>query len=419
MTARQATLLGWAIWGLGAAFYMFAYFQRVSLSVMTDALMREFGVTAASLGNLSAFYFYPYALLQIPLGLLLDRVGPAKLMIGAAIVSAIGAAVFATTPSLEIAALGRFLVGVGSSASWIGALTLALLWLPPQRFAMVSGLTLLAGLSGAALGQAPLGAAIELVGWREAVLWSAGFIALVALAMVLLLRRAPAAAPQTAPRVGILQAWRLVRRVRNLWMVSLYTACMVTPFAAFAGLWGVPYVMEAYGLSRAAAGATMSLMLIGWGLGGPVAGWISDSLKRRKAVMLSGPILLAGFWILVLGVPDLSLTSLRILLFLGGLFSGVSIINFAVIRESVEPAVSGFAMGILNMAGMGTSALALPFIGFLLDLGWDGALRDGVRVYALETYRGAFLTFGIGMGVAILAALSFRETYARAPAAQP
>ncbi|MBM3430793.1 MAG: MFS transporter, partial [Bacteroidetes bacterium] len=317
------------------------------------------------------------------------------------------------TPSLEMAALGRFLIGAGSSVSWIGALTLALIWLPPQRFAMVSGLTLFAGLCGAALGQAPLAAAIALVGWREAMLWSAGFIGLVALAMMAVLHRTPATARPAPARLSLRQSWACVRRERNLWLVSLYTPCMVTPFAAFAGLWGVPFVMEAYGLSRPAAGATMSLMLIGWGIGGPIAGWISDSLRRRKSVMLSGPVLLLGFWAIVLGVPDLSLTSLRVLLLLGGLFSGVSIINFALIRESVRPEVSGLAMGILNMAGMGASALMLPFIGILLDLGWDGAIRDGVRVYPLDTYRDAFLTFGIGMVVALAAALGFRETFAR------
>lgn len=411
--ARRAVWLGWAIWGLGAAFYLFAYFQRVSPSVMTDSLMREFGVTAASLGNLSAFYFYPYALLQIPLGLMIDRIGPGRLMIGAAVLSAAGAAVFSTTQSLEMAAFGRFLIGAGSSVSWVGALTLAVLWLPPQRFAMVSGLTLLVGLCGAALGQAPLAALIEVVGWRTAILWSAGFIGLVALGMMLLLRQSPAHAPRATAPTGVLQGLKMVARVRNTWMVSVYTIFMVTPMAAFAGLWGVPYAMEAYGLSRPAAGATMSLMLIGWGIGGPIAGWVSDSLKRRKSVMLSGPVILLAVWSAILGIPDLPLTALRVLLFVGGLFSGVSIINFAITRESNRPEVSGLAMGIINTAGMGASALMLPFIGFLLDLGWDGAMREGVRVYDLATYRGAFLTFAIGMGIAILAGLLLRETHAR------
>lgn len=415
MTAapRRTLWLGWVIWSLGAAFYLFAYFQRVSPSVMTDSLMREFGVTAASLGNLSAFYFYPYALLQIPLGLMIDRIGPGRLMIGAALLSAVGAAVFSTTTSLEMAAFGRFLIGAGSSVSWVGALTLALLWLPPQRFAMVSGLTLLVGLCGAALGQAPLAAVIAVVGWRTAILWSAGFIGLVALAMMVLLRKTPETAPKTIVRTGVLQGLKMVARVRNTWMVSLYTVFMVTPMAAFGGLWGVPYAMEAYGLSRPAAGATMSLMLIGWGIGGPIAGWISDSLKRRKSVMLSGPIILLGIWSVILGVPDLPLTALRVLLFCGGLFSGVSIINFAITRESNRPEVTGLAMGIINTAGMGASALMLPFIGFLLDQGWDGAMRDGVRVYDVATYRGAFLTFGIGMAISVVAGLLFRETHAK------
>jgi MFS family permease len=401
----------WLIWGLAAAFYGYAYFQRVAPSVLTSELMRDFQTNAAGLGNLSAYYFYPYALAQIPIGIMIDRFGVRRVLLASGVVCAIGSILFAVAPTLGLAATGRLLVGAGCAVAWVGTLALAVMWLPANRFAAVTGLSLLIGLIGAVLGQAPLAALVDSVGWRSAMLWSGILMATIAVLMFPFIRDK---AMHGEPRMvgSVFGGLKRVMRSLQTWKVAVFTGSLVTPMAAFAGLFGVPFVQEVYGVGKTTAGATVSLILIGWGVGGPLAGWASDRLQRRKPVMASGAAILIFAWLVILYVP-LPLLAFQALLLLQGLASGAVIINFAVTKESNALTATGVAMGFVNMAGMSASALSLPFVGWLLDLGWDGTLADGAPVYGETAYRHAFTVFPILMTCGFVAALTLRETFCR------
>ncbi|MDA0367139.1 MAG: MFS transporter [Proteobacteria bacterium] len=403
--------LPWLIWGLAAAFYGYAYFQRVAPSVMTAELMRDFSTSAAGLGNLSAYYFYPYALAQIPIGMLIDRFGVRRVLLVSGVVCAVGSILFAVAPTLGLAATGRLLVGAASGVAWVGTLALAVMWLPANRFAAVTGLSLLVGLVGAVLAQAPLAALVDSVGWRPAMLWSGILMAAIAVLMFPIIRDK---AMHNEPRIAgsIFGGLALVFRNAQTWKVAIFTGSLVTPMAAFAGLFGVPYVQEIYGVSRTTAGATVSLILIGWGVGGPVAGWLSDRLQRRKPVMATGAGILVLAWLAILLVP-VPLGIFQALLLLQGLASGAVIINFAITKESNVPTATGVAMGFTNMAGMTASAASLPLVGWLLDLGWDGTIIEGARVYGTVAYRNAFTIFPVLMMCGFVAALTLRETFCR------
>ena len=133
-------------------------------SVMVSDLMRDFAAGGAILGTLSGIFFYAYAALQIPLGVMLDRWGARRTLAGAATVCAVGTVLFATANTLPVAYAGRALIGAGSAFGWIGTLTLIGLWFPPNRFAFVAGITALIGMAGAVGGQAPLAAVVETFG---------------------------------------------------------------------------------------------------------------------------------------------------------------------------------------------------------------------------------------------------------------
>ena len=150
---RTDIVLPWLIWGVAAAFYGYGYFQRVAPSVMTAELMSEFNASAAGLGNLSAYYFYPYALIQIPIGIMIDRFGVRRVLLTSGALCATGSLLFALAPTLGWAATGRLLVGAGAGVAWVGTLALAVMWLPANRFAAVTGLSLLVGLAVPFLGR--------------------------------------------------------------------------------------------------------------------------------------------------------------------------------------------------------------------------------------------------------------------------
>jgi len=158
--------MSWVIWGLGALFYLSGFYQRVAPAVMTEKLMADFGIGATALGYLSAFYFYSYAAMQIPTGILVDVLGPRRLLSAGSLIAAVGAFLFAAAPGLAMAALGRLLIGGSAGVAWVSLLILASRWFPPKRYALTSGLALCAGLIGAVSAGVPLRLLVESFGWR-------------------------------------------------------------------------------------------------------------------------------------------------------------------------------------------------------------------------------------------------------------
>ena len=162
-SSRLLPLLGWLV---GALFFFYAWILRVSPSVMVEELMRDFAVGGAIVGNLSALYFYGYAGMQIPVGLLLDRFGPRRLMTAAAGLVAVACLLFASSHGLASASLTRFLIGAGCAFSLVGAMAVAGQWFPRERFALLGGLAMMFGMAGGVFGQAPLRMAVDATDWR-------------------------------------------------------------------------------------------------------------------------------------------------------------------------------------------------------------------------------------------------------------
>lgn len=412
-------LYPWLVWSGGAALFFYSFFQRVTPSVMVDDLMRDFAVGGAILGTLSAFYFYPYAALQIPLGLMLDRWGPRRLLTGAAALCAVGTVLFATADTLPAAYIGRALIGAGCAFGWIGSLTLVALWFPPERFAGVMGATSLIGMTGAVGGQAPLAAVVEAFGWRETLLAASVYGAVLAVFLWAVVRERPASAgplssaTQPTPRTSVGRDVAELVRTPQIWAAGLVIATVGVPLMVFASLWGVPYMIAAHGLSRPAAAAGTSMILIGWGMGAASLGWLSDHLHRRRAPLLGGAILSFAAILVVIYVPGLPIWAVFVLLFANGFFGGSSPIGFAVCRENCRAAVSSTSMGIANAVTMAMSAVFQPVVGWLLDLAWEGRMVDGARVYSVHSYKVAFLSLAACAVVAVVAAYAIRETHCR------
>ena len=405
----------WIVCGLAALFFCFAYFQRVAPSVMVSDLMRDFDVNAAVFGNLAAFYFYAYAGMQLPGGIMLDHWGPRRVLTGAVVLCGLGSVLFATADAVWIAYAGRFLIGVGSGFSWIGVLKLVSIWFPPHRFALLGGLGAMMGMAGAVGGQAPLATVVAMTGWRATLFGAAVFAAVLAVLMWSIVRdgtqKRPAAGPRSMAEVG--RGLVSVVRTPQTWLVALFGSMTVTCVAAFAGLWAVPYMMRAYDLEKPAAAATASLVLIGFGISAPLMGWWSDRIRRRRIPMLAGAsVALAAFLILVY-MPGVSLAAAYGLLVAYGAGSSSFVLSFAAGREHNLPEVAGTAMGFVNMTLMMAGALFQPLIGWLLDLNWDGTMVDGARFYSLEAFHTAFLAFGVSGGLAVVAALLVGETHGR------
>lgn len=418
---QDKKIFPWIVWGLAALFYCYGFFQRVAPSVMVPDLMVEFGVSAAVLGNLSAFYFYAYAGLQLPVGVMFDHWGARRMLSLAALLCGAGSLLFSMADSINMAYAGRLLIGAGAGFTWVGALQLAARWLPPKRFAMVTGLTLMLGMAGAVGGQAPLAAIVEIAGWRGTMAWAAGFALLLAALIWLIVRDhppqdekvEPLSEPPTKAATGLLHGLIGTIANRQSWFIAIYGGTLTATLHSFAGLWGVPYLMQAYEISRPIAAASTSVLLIGWAFGAPLAGWLSDRMQRRKPLMVLGSLMaLISFSALVYS-PDISLSWVRVLLFMNGFFSGSMVLSFAACREHNRPETAGATLGFVNMFLMAAGAIFLPLVGWLLDIYWDGTRVEGVRIYSVATYQIAFLTIVASGFVSLLMGLIMGETHCR------
>jgi len=406
-SALRLALLGWAT---GALFFFYAWILRVSPSVIIDELMRDFAFGAAAVGNLSAFYFYGYAGMQIPVGLLMDRFGPRRLMTLAGLGCAAGCILFALAPTLWVLSLGRFVIGATAAFSFVGAMMVAGQWFPPARFALLSGLAMMLGMAGGVFGQAPMRLLVEGLDWRRASLALASGGLLLALAAFSTVRDKTHAGSDLRQ---VMRGLAQVGRNRQTWLIAIAGLGATGPLLGFAGLWGVPYLVLTQGLDRTAAAGVTSLVFIGWGAGAPVIGLLSDRIRRRRLPFVFGLVLTAMAMAGLAWAPGLPLWAVSALCFLCGFGGSSQIVGFAAVRELNPPMAAGAAIGIVNCAVTGGGALYQPLLGWLLDLAWTGEMAAGARVYTPAAYSTAFSILVAGAVLGIACTLLVRETRCR------
>lgn len=404
-------LLPWLMWSLGAAFYFFAFFHRVAPSVMVGELMQDLDLSAAGLGNLSALYFWGYGLAQLPTGALADRWGPRKLLTVAGVICGLSSLFFALTESTSIAYIARFFVGFGAGFGFVTTLKIVTEWFPTKRFAQLSGLTLMIGTIGGIAGQAPLAAAVVAFGWRGSIIGAALVMILLSLAIWMIVRQPPPKEVETSEIPNPLHSIAQVLRQSQTWILMVAGFSSVGALFAFGALWGVPYLMETYQLPRSIAAFSTSLMLIGWGVGAPLIGWVSDHFRTRKRpFIISSATALVSISLLLYG-PGLSLWMVNVLLFLNGVSSAGMVVAFAAIRENNEEHAAGSAMALLNMAVILSGAVLQPLIGWLLDMNWQGGFEAGRKVYSAAAYDAVFWVLPCVAGLTLIMALIMRETH--------
>lgn len=406
----QIPLLPLLAWATGALFFFYAWVLRVAPSVMIGELMRDLAVGGAVLGNLSAFYFYGYAGMQVPVGVLLDRFGPRRLMTVAGLVCALGCVLFASSTAFAAVAAGRFLVGASAAFSLVSAMAVAGQWFSARRFALLSGLAMMMGMAGGVFGQAPLRVAVERVGWRETMLMLGAGGVMIALSAWLTVRDRTRGSGSLLAALGGLGA--VIRRPQN-WLIAIAGMGTSTPLLGFAGLWGVPFLAATHGLDQTRAAAVTSAMFVGWGAGAPIFGWFSDRIGLRRLPFVVGVAVCLVSIAAIVYLPALPVTAVTALSFLCGFGGSAQILAFATAREQNPPSQSGTCIGVVN--GMVTSAGALyqPLTGWLLDLGWDGRMEGGARVYDVVAYQYALTAIVCGTALALVCTLAIRETHCR------
>jgi MFS family permease len=415
--SHRGSLRALVIWGLAAIAFGYAFIHRVAPSVMVQDLMAEFALGGAMLGVLSALYFYPYVLLQVPLGAALSHIGTRLILTGALSLAAIGSIIFGIAQGPEMAYLGRVMIGIGSSVGFLGSLALAGTWFAPDRFAFLAGFTMFFGMISGVFGQGPLALLVETFGWRICMVMLGVAGAVLAILVFTLVQNTPKIEASVSAKPSLSAAWtetktslRLVLRSGKVWAIAFVAATMSGPMLTLGALWGTPYLMTAYELKRSEAAGLVSLLLIGWAISAPLSGRISDRLGRRKSILVigsTGLMLVVGLLVLV---PDPSLFLTIPLLVMVGIFGAAMTSCFALVKEVMPNNLAGASVGIVNSLTVASGAVLQPIVGLVLDLTWGGQLMDGARMYSPADYRVAFGVILLSCTLGLITALRLPET---------
>jgi len=417
------SLVRWTGFWILIGSYIMVYFHRMAPGVMAGDLMQAFQTSGAALGSLAATYYYIYTALQIPSGVLADTLGPRVSVTIGGLVAGAGSILFGLAPDFATASWGRFLVGLGVSVVFVGLMKSNAVWFSDRQYGRISGLTLLLGNLGSILAAGPLALLLLEVSWRQ-VFIGAGIVSMgMAVLTLALVRNRPqdAGFPSLREQEGLPphpprdQHWlRDLREVlgnRDVWPGFWVNFGLTGCFFAFAGLWGVPLMRDLHGLDSAGASLYTTVTLGAFAIGAFKVGWISDRIGRRRPVIIAGTGLFCLAWLGMILLPWGPGWSGLLIYTVLGLTAGGCVVVYAAAKEIFPARVAGMTIALVNTGLFLGAAVMQPAFGWVLDLNWDGALRDGIRVYGASDYRnGLWLSFGCAL-IALIAAPRVRETH--------
>jgi MFS family permease len=415
MKIRKLNITAIIICSLASLFYLYDFLLRVMPSAMTNDLMSHFHIGAARLGIMLAILYYAYAPMQIPAGLLFDRIGTRLLLTVMVMLCAVGTLIFGITDNVAIAMIGRFIIGFSSAFAFLGALVLASRWLPHKYFAAFVGLVQLLGCAGAIAGETPIAIAVKHFGWQKTNFIAAliGFV-LAILFWVLLRDHPEGAVVKRAKSISILKQLSAVAKNSQNWWIGLYAFAIWAPATIFAVLWGVPFIMTFYKINSSLAASAISWVWIGIGLGCPLIGWWSDHVARRRLSLVFTAFLGVITSCLILYVNHTSLYLMYVWLFLLGIAMSSMVVTFGVIKDINAQSVVGTANGFNNMAILIGGIIFQPMIGVILHLLWKGKIINHVPVYSLCNYRIALSVMPICFLLALIVGVFLvRETHCK------
>ena len=413
---KKVTFLGVFIWVLASSFFLYEFFLQVFLSTVSHEVMHELNLDASSYSLMTAAYFLPYAVMQIPVGILMDKYGARKLLTLAIAVASTGVFWFTFAHSFSVGFSARLLMGFGSSFAYVGLLILSLNWFPKRHFGLMIGLANLLGSLGPFLAGGPLAYLLTLFdnNWRLILLWIACVGAMLALFVGIFVRSSP---KRDRKKVIFLDPYKepLSSKIKKLafnsqaWFVVLFTAFAYISLPLLGAYWGSPY-LQARGFTSTQAASISSMLWVGYASGAPLIGKISDSLKRRKPPMLISACIgvVASFFIVYPETSNLIVSG--ILFYFIGFASAGCVISYAAISEHVTKNVQGTSIGFNNAMATFFAALIPPIVSFLIEM----KTPENIHHYSVSDFQRGLVVMPIFYAIAFFISWLFiKETYCR------
>jgi sugar phosphate permease len=415
-TMRYRQLIFWSL----AFGYVLVFFHRLCPAVVATDMMTGLHAGGALIGFLSSAYFYPYALMQLPTGLLSDTWGPRKTITLFLCLASIGSILLGLTPSAAGAIFGRVLVGLGVSTLFVCTLKILAEWFSVREFVFMTGILMAMGGVGSLSAATPMAMVSTWIGWRLSFVLVGLVTALIAVLVWRVVRDRPADlgwpspaehAAMNEPRVKLRDGIRQVVTRPAFWPLAIWFFCKYGIFTAFAGLWGGPYLMHVYGATKGRAGGILSLVAVGMIVGSPLVGYLSNRvMKGRKPTLILASVVMVGITaLLAFATEYLSLPLIGLLCFGLGVFaSAIAVIGFTSARELFPSQIAGTCFGLLNLFPFAGGAVLQPLLGAILEK--HGRIGTA---FTVAGYREAFFVLFLSALAAFVASLFVQETIER------
>ncbi len=409
------------IFGILGAAYILVFFHRLAPAIVAVDMMNDLKTGGALMGILASAYFYPYGLMQIPAGLLADSWGPRRSIAFFFIFAAVGSIALSAAQSVGMAIAARILVGLGVAMVFVPTLKILTNWFEPEKYVRMSGLFMSMGGIGAYTASTPLAMMSDEITWRGAMI-VIGILTFIVSALVWLLVRdtpeqygySPLDRCMTAinceeKQIGLLDGIFIVIKDLRFWPTAMCGFFSSMVLLSFSGLWGGPFLMHVYGMSRARAGGVLSMMALGLIIGAPFMSWLSNRVfhSRKKVLALSHFSAMCVFAPMTFFTGGFSETQLYLWCFCFNFcLSSLVVVGYSAIKDFFPIQISGTATGVLNIFPFAGAALGQPLIGWYLDsVGTIGGK------YPVEAYSTAFKACLISLFLAFSAAMMVKETF--------
>ena len=411
----------WIIFWILSFGYILVYFHRLCPAVVAVDMMHDLKAGGTLTGFLSAAYFYPYAAMQLPAGLLSDSWGPRKTITLFFGLAAAGSLLLGLAPSPFWAITGRGLVGLGVAMLFVPTMKVLAEWFRVREFAAMTGILMAMGGIGSLFAATPLALLSARIGWRLSFMVVAAFTFLLVGLVWLFVRDRPvdfgwpsphAESREAEPEaIALLDGMKRVLTRFAFWPVACWFFFDCAVFFSFGGLWGGPYLMQVYGYDKSRAGQILSMLAIGMIVGSPLLSYLSNNVfkARRPLLILSSAIMLAITAVMALRPDRISAGGLYLLCLGMGIFgSAIVVIGFTTIKELFPVQIAGTATGLVNLFPFAGGAVFQPVLGYVLER--HGRQGDS---FTLAGYRQMLLVLLICAGIAFLSTLFVRESMTR------
>ncbi|EKD70888.1 MAG: hypothetical protein ACD_46C00343G0002 [uncultured bacterium] len=413
------TKLAWLVTVTAALFFFYEFIQMNLFNAINVELREAFRLNAEQLGQLFSMYFYANALCLFPVGNLIDRYSTKKLLVFAVSICTIGTFMFAAGKEYWVVALGRFLVGCGASFCFLSCIRIASRWFSPHHMAFVTGVVVTMAMLGGLVAQTPFALLVNYLGdWRQALFLNAGLGVLILIAIMFIVQDRPPDTKneekednQHLHELGLWKCIKLAALNPQNWLGGLYTSLINLPVFILGGLWGVRYLTDVHHLAATQATYATTLFFVGVIVGSLVYGWISDHIERRVLPMIVGAILSIMVMLILMFVPNLSLSVLIILFFLIGLVTSSQVLTYPTIAELNPIYLTSTAVSIDSICIMISGFIVPPFFGWLMEKSGAHEMVNGVMVYSPQAFYYAMMIMPIAFVIGLIIAFFIRETY--------